>query len=92
MKSLITFWQELKARWRTESPTFWKKIQKFAIILGTSSASVIGAEQLFNLKSYGIHPLLFTVAGYIIVACATLGLAAKITKKDNDDNNDKLLI
>ena len=54
---------------------------KISVTLGTSAVSVIGVDKLFDLQSYGIPTLLFTICGYIIVACATLGLAAKITKQ-----------
>jgi hypothetical protein len=36
---------------------------------------------MFDLQSYGVPQLIFTIAGYVIVACAALGLAAKITKE-----------
>jgi len=42
---------------------------------------------MFDLQAYGISQLVFTIAGYVIVACATLGLAAKITKQDSNDTN-----
>jgi len=41
---------------------------------------------VFNLQSsYNISPTLFTISGYIIVACTVLGLGAKLTKTDNND-------
>jgi hypothetical protein len=43
--------------------------------------AVIGADQLFNLQAYGIPQVIFTIAGYVIVACAAIGLSAKITKQ-----------
>lgn len=72
---------ELKERWTAESPEFWKKILSFAITLGTSAVAVLGADKLFDLQAYGVPQLVFTIAGYIIVACAALGLSAKITKQ-----------
>lgn len=53
----------------------------FAITIGTSAVAVLGADKLFELQSYGVPQLVFTIAGYIIVACAALGLSAKITKQ-----------
>ena len=47
----------------------------------------ISREQIFDLQNYGVPQLVFTIAGYVIVACATLGLAAQITKKDSNDTN-----
>lgn len=69
-------------RWNAESPKFWKKAQTLGISLVTSATSVIGADKLFELQTYGVPQLVFTIAGYIIVAGATLGIAAKLTIKD----------
>lgn len=54
---------------------------KFAVTLGTSAVAVLGADKLFELQSYGVPIIIFTIAGYIVVACFAFGLAAKITKK-----------
>ena len=79
--------KEIKQRWKAESPEFWKQVRSFAITIGTSAVSIIGADKLFDLQVYGVPQLIFTIAGYVIVACATLGLAAQITKKDSNDTN-----
>lgn len=78
--------KELKQRWKAESPTFWKKIRNFAITLGTSAVAVLASDKLFDLQTYGVPQIVFTIAGYIIVVCTTLGLSAQITKKDVDTN------
>ena len=78
--------KELKERWKAESPEFWKKIKNFAITLGTSAVAVLASDKLFDLQTYGVPQIVFTIAGYVIVACATLGLSAQITKKDVDTN------
>lgn len=72
--------KEIKERWKSETPEFWKKVMNFAITLGTSAVAVLGADKLFELQSYGVPQIVFTIAGYVIVACAALGLSAKITK------------
>jgi len=74
-----SMWSELVKRWRTDSPKFWKKIMSIAVAVGTSAVAVVGSDKLFDLQAYGIHPIIFTIAGYIIVACAAIGLSAKIT-------------
>ena len=78
--------KEIKQRWKAESPDFWKKIKSFAVTLGTSAVAVLASDKLFDLQTYGVPQLVFTIAGYVIVACATLGLSAQITKKDGDTN------
>ena len=73
--------KELKERWKAESPEFWKKIKNIAITIGTSAVAVIASDKLFDLQNYGVPQMVFTIAGYVIVACATLGLSAQITKQ-----------
>lgn len=70
---------ELSRRWKAESPPFWKNIMKFAIYAGSSATAILTADQLFGLEAGGVHPIVFVIARYAIVACATLGLSAKIT-------------
>ena len=84
MKEIV---QEIKERLKSDTPKFWKQVRSFAITLGTSAVSIIGVDKLFDLQTYGVPQLIFTIAGYVIVACATLGLAAQITKKDSNDTN-----
>ena len=54
---------------------------KISVTLGTSAVAVVASEKMFELQSYGVPTIIFTICGYIIVACAAFGLAAKITKK-----------
>ena len=68
-------------RWKSESPKFWKKTLSWAITIGSGAVAVIGVDKLFSLQDYGIPSVIFTIAGYIIVASAAVGLSAKITKK-----------
>lgn len=72
---------EIRSRWFEKTPIFWKKILRIAIAIGTSAVAVLGADKLFDLQAYGVPLIVFTIAGYIIVACFALGLAAKITKE-----------
>lgn len=77
----MNFMQEIKERWKSESPEFWKKVLKYATTLGTSAVAVLGSDKLFDLQSYGVPTGIFTICGYIIVACVAFGLSAKITKQ-----------
>jgi len=71
----------IKIRWNAATPVFWQRIKAISIKLGISAASVIGVDKFFDLQTYGVPQIIFTIAGYIIVVCATLGLAAQITKE-----------
>ena len=42
-------WQELIKRWKSESPEFWKKIEKYSLILGSGAFSIIGLDKLIDL-------------------------------------------
>lgn len=83
-----SFWKQLKERWSATTPKFWKKIQEWMIGIGSSAVAVLGADKMFDLTQYGIHPVVFTVCGYVIVFCAAIGLASKITKVHNWDDDD----
>lgn len=54
-------------------------MMNIAIAVGSSAVAVIASDKLFDLQAYGIDPIIFNIAGYIVVACAALGLSAKIT-------------
>ena len=74
----------LKERWIAETPLFWKSFIKVMITLGTSSASILLADDMFHLEDRGVSPIIFKVCGYIIAACASMGLTAKLTIKSGD--------
>lgn len=79
---MINTFKEIKERWNAESPKFWKKILGFSVSLGSSAVAILGADKMFDLQTYGVPGIIFTICGYIITACFALGLAAKITKQD----------
>lgn len=84
------FFKQIKKRWKDETPKFWKTIRNYMIGLGTSAVGLIGVDKLFDLQAYGVAPVVFQVASYIIVFCAAVGLSAQIThnnKEDEDDSN-----
>ena len=89
IKNMLEIFKEIKERWISESPKFWKKILKFSVTLGTSAVAILASDKMFELQSYGIPQIIFTIAGYIIVFCAALGLSAKITKEDKIKENEK---
>lgn len=72
---------ELRDRWKSDSPEFWKKVLKYSTTLGTSAVAILGSEKLFDLQSYGVPTIIFTICGYLIVFCFAIGLSAKITKQ-----------
>jgi len=77
----VSIWSELVTRWKADLPLFWQQVLKLAIFVGSSATAVIGADQVFGLQAYGVPQIIFTIAGYVIVACTAVGLSAKITKQ-----------
>ena len=77
--------KEIKDRWHSRSPKLFRRLTKLAITLGTSAVAVIASDKMFDLQSYGVPQNVFTVAGYVIVFCAALGLTSKITREYNDE-------
>ena len=77
--------KEVKDRWHSRSPRLFRRLTNFAITLGTSAVAVIASDKMFDLQAYGVPQDVFTVAGYIIVFCAALGLTSKITREYNDE-------
>lgn len=83
-----SFWKQLQERWTATSPKFWKTIENYMIVIGTSAISVLAADKMFDLQStYGINSLIFTISGYVIVFCFAMGLSAKLTKNNTGEND-----
>ena len=78
---MIKYIKPLIERWKSESPEFWKKVLKISLTLGVNAVSILGLDKMLDLQSYGVPQLVFTICGYVIVACGVLGLASKLTIK-----------
>ena len=76
-----TFSEQVTTTWSAEKNKFWEIILKCCIIVGSSASGRIAVDKLIGLQEYGVHKIIFTVAGYILAAVGGLGLGAKITKK-----------
>lgn len=69
--------QELKDRWKSESPVFFKKVTAIAISIGSSATAVWLANSTMNLQ---LPEVLMSVCKYAIAASAAMGLTSKLTK------------
>lgn len=76
-------WKELKQRWISESPNFWSRVKRIAVSIGTAALAIILAERQWML---GIDPQIISICGYIVAACAGMGLSAQLTT--NTPNNE----
>jgi hypothetical protein len=90
IKTVLKSWKDkvvfikntLVERWKDESPKFWIDIRNLMIKIGVSATAILGADKLFDLKdSYDVPSIIFTICGYVIIACASVGLTAQITKQ-----------
>lgn len=80
--------KQLKDRWQAPTPIFWQKIMKKSIQFGSSAVAILMADQMFGLQdNYGIPQIIFKICGYIVVFCAAVGLSAKITKQNNNEDD-----
>ena len=60
--------RELKKRWNSETPHFFKKVINFGVILGIIGAGLIGL------------PATATIGGVMVTIGATASAIAKLTK------------
>lgn len=72
--------EQVKIRWKSQMNKFWKKVLKFSLILGGSAGGVLTIDGIWNVQSFGVPAIIFTICGYILTACGAMGLAAKLTK------------
>ena len=72
--------EQIKIRWKSELNKFWKQVLKFSLILGGSAGGILTIDGIWNVQSFGVPAIIFTVCGYVLTACGAMGLAAKLTK------------
>ena len=90
IKELLTKPKELVAilrnRWKSESPIFFKKVYSIMFKLGLSAVGVLVMNKFAGLQELGVPSIVFTACGYVLTACAAIGLTAKLTKNDLTNN------
>lgn len=69
--------KELKERWTSKTPKFWRKIQKIGIVAGAVGGVLIAAP--ISLPS-----VLITLGGYLVTAGGVTAALAQLTKDDAD--------
>lgn len=66
---------ELKKRWSSPTPDFWKKVQKIGVTIGSLGVILVAP------------PIGLSVAGgYLIATGSVIGLLSQLTIKDNATN------
>ena len=72
--------KQVRIRWKSQMNKFWKQVLKFSLILGGSAGGMLTIDGIWNVQSFGVPAIIFTVCGYVLTACGAMGLAAKLTK------------
>jgi hypothetical protein len=66
---------ELKERWQSKTPKFWKKVQRIGIALGVIGATIVAAPVVLPAS-------LVTAAGYMVAAGTVTATLSQLTKED----------
>lgn len=67
--------KELKERWNSKTPTFWKKVQKIGVACGIVGAALVSAP-------IALPAAIVSVSGYLIVAGSLTAALSQLTKED----------
>jgi len=68
--------KELKERWNSKTPTFWKKVQKIGVACGIVGAAIVSAP-------IALPAAIVSVSGYLIVAGSMTAALSQLTKDDS---------
>lgn len=66
---------ELKERWNSKTPKFWKKVQKIGVACGIVGAALVSAP-------IALPAAIVSVSGYLIVAGSLTAALSQLTKDD----------
>jgi hypothetical protein len=66
---------ELKERWQSKTPKFWKKVQRIGVALGVIGATIVAAPVVLPAS-------LVTAAGYMVAAGTVTATLSQLTKED----------
>jgi len=65
---------ELKDRWKSKTPTFWKKVQKIAVAVGVVGGTIIAAP-------VALPSAVVAVGGYLVAVGSVGAALAQLTKE-----------
>lgn len=66
--------KELKNRWKSETPKFWKKVQKISIAAGVIGGAIIAAP-------VALPAAVITVGGYLVAVGSVGATLSQLTKE-----------
>lgn len=66
--------KELKNRWKSETPKFWKKVQKISIAAGVLGGALLAAP-------VALPAAVVTVGGYLVAVGSVGATLSQLTKE-----------
>jgi hypothetical protein len=72
--------KELKNRWKSESPEFWKKVGKIGVGIGTVGAFLVSGTVALPVG-------LVTAGGYMVAVGSVTKVLSKLTVKDANNES-----
>lgn len=70
--------KEIKKRWNSPTPKFWKKVQKIGMV-AAGIATVIATAPI------SLPAAIVAAGGYLAVAGSTIAIVSQLTIEDNKD-------
>lgn len=64
--------KHLKKRWNSKTPSFWKRVQKVAIVAGAVAGAILAAPVT-------LPAAIITVAGYVVAVGTAVATTAQLT-------------
>jgi len=77
----MSLFKEVKLRWKSPTPYFWKKVRAKGAYLGSLGTVVATVQAKF--PALKIPDLIFTISGHLAVVGFVMVILANLTKDDN---------
>lgn len=72
---------EIKKRWSSETPDFWKKVGNIGLTIGAVGGLLVSGTIV-------VPASLVTIGGYMVAVGSVTKVLSKLTIKDNGQNNN----
>ena len=66
--------KEIKSRWKSDTPRFWKKVQKIALTVGVLGGAIVAAP-------VSLPASVVTVGGYLVAVGSVGATLSQLTKE-----------
>lgn len=74
--------KDLKERWNSKTPKFWKKVQRIAILVGAVAGTIIAAP-------IALPAAVITAAGYAVAIGTAVATVSQFTVEDKPTNTEE---